>query len=208
MATAVNDIFQVTLVGTSFNQRIMLTHFYRIESQTAPQNELVVSDELVDVIKAGGTADLETDYAACLHSGYACQEIWAQKIFPTRYRRSTEVGTEVGSAGDMETANVAGSITLHSELSGRDEVANKHIGPLVVSATLVNDGQLLPAYKGLLETFANIMTNDIVLATGAVNLQPVIYHRANVVPKFSDIVGYIVHDTVRVNRRRTVGLGI
>lgn len=208
MAVAAGDVFLVTINGTCFSQRIMLTLFYAVLNNATPLNEEEASNALANALKSGGAEDIETPYTACLNTSYTCTTVWAQKVYPTRYRRVEQAGTEVGSAGTAEVSNLHGAITLQTIFSARNQQASKHIGPISTATTLISDGVLLPAYKAIFQTLADKLIDDLSLDAGNFTLTPCIFHPFGSSPRFNAVVQYTIQDAVRVSRRRTVGLGI
>lgn len=208
MSVASNDIFLATLDGSANGQRIMLTATYRIVSITSPPfDEKSVSEDMAARLGAGGADVLETAYLNCMPSNYTLNKISVQKIWPVRYRRYEEVSGNAGNIANVAlSSNVATVLSFHSEMAGRSQVANKHIGPLATAVGWYTGGELTAGYKAVLGALRNAMLLNVT-AAGWYTAAPTIYHPGDVVPKWNDITNGQVLDTVRVMRRRTVGLG-
>jgi len=148
-------------------------------------------------------------YLACLPSQYELDSIRGQIIAPNRRVYSETLRGVPGTHLDtLETANLASVITLRTAFAGRNQVGNKHIGPIPSSGAVMTLGELTGAYKTLLTTLAGALMASIVPAGIAAVARPCIYHPDGAVPPNTDWVeSAIVGETVRVMRRRTVRLG-
>lgn len=208
MTIAVGDIVRVAAVGSCFGQRIMLTLPYGVQNITGPQPEADVCNELLNEIRGGGGGDLyESKYLACLPADYSLTKWVAQKTNPIRYAYvKVDRNTPGTHAGACEETNLAACITMSGYLAGRDQIANKHIGPLPGGATVRTDGLLVLAYKGLLDTLGLALASVIILPVTGVTLAPCIPHTA-ALGTYSTIADNETQDTIRVMRRRTVRVG-
>jgi len=209
MSVAANDIFQVTAVGQCFGQLIMLTHYYAVTATGGGISEATASNELIDKIRAGGGgADVwETAYTNVLATEYTLDYWRAQKIAPVRYVGAIQNRGIAGTSGHGAlTANTQGSVTFRTVLSGRDQVATKHVGPLGNTATVMEGGLLKAATQAALVTLATAMRQVIVITAGGTTFEPCIFHKAPP-GSYTLINSALVGDTTRVQRRRTVGLG-
>lgn len=107
--------------------------------------------------------------------------------------------------GTKMPPNVAHTITLRGIFSGPHFRGTKHIGGVPTSFT--SGGMLTPtgreAYDALAAGMADVMTFGL---TDDQTFNPVIFRRSS--PAMSaEVDDYIIGDTTRVMRRRTVGLG-
>jgi len=200
-----NDIVLITWRGACFGQQILLTHHYKIlgdyNAATSIAQDL---DNITQNIHPLGANDVTTPYLACLPPQYGLIEIRAQRIKATRSAYRAEGNAFPGThASPATVANDAACVTLRTDLAGRSQVSNKHIGPIpdAVSAA----GVLTPAYKVLLASLGSkLVTAFAPVGSGSV-VTPVVYNR---VLNTSDVLNnYIVGEQSRVQRRRTVGLG-
>lgn len=208
MAVAIGDVFLTTWAGTWDNQRIMLTHTYEIVNAIGAPDEQTVADDLLQRLTSAGLDIMETSYLNCMPQDYQLQLVTAQKIYPVRYRSRFLTFAKNGNiANNALTGNNAAVISFHTDLAGRSQVSNKHVGPLATAVGWFDNGVLTAGYKAVLGALANAMRTTVT-AAGVYSAEPAIYHRAAVVPKSDYITGHIVQDTVRTQRRRTVGLGI
>lgn len=208
MTIAVGDIIRLNAVGSVFGQRIMLTLPYGVQQITGPQPEADVCNELLNEVRGGGGGDLfESLYLSCLPVDYQLVKWVAQKTNPIRYAYvKVNRNTPGTHAGACEETNLAAVITMSGYLAGRDQIANKHIGPLPGGATVRADGELVIAYKALLDTLGTALASTVLLPGTGVTLAPCIPHAA-APGTYSTIADNETQDTIRVMRRRTVRVG-
>jgi len=213
MANAnVNDVILVTFEGRVYGQKTMLTHTYALTTVTGVQNILTVQSDILARISAGGVQDIETSYALCLQTSWACERITAQRVTADRMRKSVVIGTGEGSAGPSEASNLATALTFNSIFAGRDQISTKHIGPLAfgTSETLIKDGVLTDVYKELIDDLGSAMLSNLSLVSGAVTASPCIAHRN---PTSGEVTGFTLMDNysytgiVSSQRTRIIGKG-
>jgi len=208
-AAAVNDIVAFTIQGQCFGQRILFTQTFRIESLNAAVVERsILADDIIAPLDIGGGHDLITGYLACLSQNYLGDEARAQFLFPERLRPSVQAVGVPGTRGVTNTANVASSLTLVSQKSGRSEVGTKKMGP-IAAADSVN-GSIVVGLSTAISNFANDLILPFNTAGAGGTMQPVIYHRGvTTLPGlYSDVWDFGIGTTTRVNRRRAGGLGV
>lgn len=199
------DIIQLTYFGRCFNQRIMLTHFYRYAGDTSDGTYAADLDDMIDQASFGGAWGLGDAYMACLPPQYAMEEMRAQVIAPGRQvyvgaATPGVVGTHVSNA---TVANDAAALTLRGPLARRSEIATKHIGPAPDNVSAA--GLLTGGYVALMTSLANSLSTIRVGFMPGSTLTPIIYHRGS--KTASIIFGIRIGAQSRVQRRRTVGLG-
>jgi len=208
MSVAIGDVFLLTLEGDCNDQKIMLTHTYEVTALTGSTDEGVVSEDLAERVSTAGADILETPYLNCMASNYTLLGIHAQKIWPERYRRYTLPRSVAGNiANPALTSNVNAVISLHTTLAGRSQVSNKHVGPAPATAGWFTSGEITVGYKAVLDVLRTALLNAVG-AAGWYTMTPCIFHRADVIPKSDYLSAGSVMNTVRVMRRRTVGVGI
>jgi hypothetical protein len=206
MALPFNSVIETNLIGTLLGQTVIATFHHRVVTPSTLPN---ASDELAAWLGEQWNNVANTPsgaYINCCPLEYTNTRVTAQAIEPTRLRRVTQVRNHPGDVGNTEVSNLQASVTFFTNLAGRSQIGGKRI-PMAPDQAV--DGFVSEAYKTLLTTFAaNCVGLKVVIQGGAV-YAPCIYHRApTVVPTFTDIEDAIPQDTVRVMRRRTVGLGI
>lgn len=211
MPLAVDDIFLVTFKGECANQTILNTFYYRIdELGTAPlPTDLQAESILADALTAGGADVLQTLFLACLPQNYTLSEVWVQKVFPARYRKHVEAEAAEGTiAADALATNLAAVISRFGIEANRHNIGSVHIGPIPTGATWQVDGQVTSTYKAALIAFGGAMLEEIdLLGSNKIKWVPTLFAAVGT-PVHADIQTTVAQDTVRVMRRRTVGLGI
>lgn len=204
---AQNDIILVTFFGSVFNQLTMLTHTYKIFSIVGVIDVLDVQEAVCAAVKSAGPHDIETPYSGCLMDGWQCTAIRAQRIYPSRARYSEVPGTEGGALEGGQASNIAGAIELFTDNAGRSQISVKHIGPMSAEGVTGINGTWTLAALNALSGLRDQLLEPITVLAGAVDLLPVIFHRAAVSPKFDTLTDGTVKDTIRTQRTRTVGRG-
>jgi len=207
-----NDIILVTIRGLCFSQRFMLTHTLKCTQVTGDQSIIQAQGDLLDKLKESGTIDMVTPYAQCLSTSCNIDGIWAQRINSPRMR-ATKVAQDVaGTAGAAEVTNLASPLTFVTQFGGRNQIANKHIGPLATGATdtLINNGLLTTAYRDLFEGLGTTMLASVTTNTANVTWTPCVVHRN---PETGLINGSDLYDNfetsgvVSSQRTRVIGKG-
>jgi len=207
----------VTFRGRLCGQTTMTTFNYavaEIEAGPVPSNVLAITDFNTAIVVAG---NLKPDYMDAMPQNYELVAIDYQWIVPLRYRKQTILFGDFGTNEvDAETANLAGVFTLHGERAGRRFIANKHL-PGLAGADVANGILGGPQLARLTAVKTQALANVV---GGGVTWVPVIYGRY-IAPYtkcgvakpgqpqlLTTVTGGDVWDTVRVMRRRTVGVGI
>jgi hypothetical protein len=211
---AAGDIFLVSAFGRCLAQRIILTQTYRLSTYPVGVTDLECQQALMNwVAGAPGQNDgLETVYRQCLPTNYTLEEWHVQKISPFRVRVNIQTRNQGGLvAGEAQTANVAGVITLKTDLAGRSQVANKHIGPLAQDEAYQSytSGNLSAGMLALFGDLRDQLQAEAAPGPSGWLFLPVIYHRALApLQNATPITTGVVQQTVRVMRRRTLGVGV
>lgn len=199
------DIVEVRVNYLMYGQRMMNVFHYKMDgsgsindgptdvSETA-QNVAAGIDQWVAKWLAGGSTDCTVT------------DVEAQKIYPTRYPYQR---TLVGENGVIETATLPQNIQLSIEKVG--EVADRHgVGRVEVPgipAAYASAGRVLEVGRDWLAELAFALALDIEAPFETpTRLVPIIFNRA--APATSQLLTTTrLNDTVRVARRRTVGVG-
>jgi len=199
------DRVLITVVGHLHNQRIMMTFPYLCDEVGASIQQSDAFAALRDQLcVAGGFMD---KLKAVLPNNFEDLALWFQVIAPVRYSKYTLSSTATGAFNDVnaQTPNLAAVVTRRADRAGRKYRGSVHI-PLPTSADLFSGGVLDTGYKTLVQQFANKVDDAIHTATPLINLTPSLFHKPLSVDP-TPIVEAFAQDTVRVMRRRTVGLG-
>lgn len=207
------NVAQVNVVGTLCGQTVINTFHYRF-GQTTPV--WVDGDTIAIAIKTAFVTNVYGSYVAAMPPEWSAVAIEVQWISPTRYRKSRFLRTDVGTGNTTQFPNTSASITLQGDVATRRAQASKHIpgvGELDVTA-----GVLTLDYMGLMIALADALKAVMPMASGTAT--PVIYGRyipadPTAVPPVAgqpesiiDVSTYYINPNARVQRRRTVGLGV
>lgn len=203
-----NAIVLVSYQSTYNSQRYLLTHTYRIETTNSGQTPAQDTEDILATMTGTGAADLLTKYRACLGTNVTIDEAVVQGIWPTRFvRRSVGLALGGSMADTADTGNVAGVVTMRTELAGRGQIANKHIGPPGRSG--LNTGSISNDLLSALNILGAQLAADVQVALSAagqsIEMVPVIFHRAS--GTSNPIDDHIVSGRVGTMRRRTLRVG-
>lgn len=200
-----NALVQVSLRGRCFNQRIILTHFYRTNGAGPGASFTADLNLILDRLVPAGVDTFIPEYLALMPQSYTLETIRAQAITPVR---SVIVERAiVGGAGThpdpATTANDAATITFRTDLGGRRQTSTKHIGPTPDSAAAA--GLVTGPYGVLLTNLAHVLDDTFVPVGWVGGLVPCVPHVDTGL--YNDITSWVIGDTSRVMRRRTVRVG-
>lgn len=206
MALLSGDRILLSLRGTCFLQRIIMTQWYHVNADFPVPNTLTQDlQAILAAVAPAGPSDLATPYLALLSADYTLNEIRAQRIFPSRsaYEVNTLVGATGTFAGQCTVACDSAAITLHTPIAGRNQVSVKKVGPCPDGASAA--GMITAPYRVLLQTLAVTMLTDILPGGGLPSLTPIIQHPGGIF--FDRLTGLRIGTTSRVMNRRVVGRG-
>lgn len=203
---AVGDIFLVTLRMTWLAQQMINTFYWRVA--TNPAQDLVnqVSNGMDLVL--GGSNGLYLRHKALRSLLCSLDRVSIQRIAPSRMVPQEFVKNQAGDVvASVDTGNLAATISRRGSQAKRSDIGSVHI-PLPQDPSVYALGSLTPAYLQKLTDLAAIIQANITTPSGTI-MEPVIYHPGpEAVPNFSFVGAAFPQSTVRVMRRRTVGLGI
>lgn len=205
----VNDIVEVSVLGTLFNQNIVSKFHYEVISTSTTLDPITASNTWA----AGWLASVNSPMGAfinCCPPQYNANQIRVQIIKPTRWRAGqNNINVPGANAVATTSSNQSAVVTKTTAFSGRPFVGSLHI-PGLAGGNILN-GELTAAYKtivGVLCTQIGKVFSDLI--DGTTQGRPVIYHPrkapAPVLPP-SAIGLCIAQPTARTMRRRTVGVG-
>jgi len=213
---AANSIVQVTTRSSLFGQTVMNTWTWRwLAGGTPITDGASALDDFEALLEANGWRD---SYQAMLPS--QCLNGFAdiQWIYPTRFRKRTYVFFPSGNAvANTTISNCAAAMEFTADVATRRAQSVKHIPGMGGENSVT--GLLDPVTLGTMDDFIALHLITLTFAGG--QLQPVIYGRAR--PSYTDrhgvvhpalpvstlpITGGAPQPTLRVMRRRTVGVGI
>lgn len=209
MAVAVGDIWLITAYGSAFNQTILNTFHYRQRALAPGNTETTIEDIILNNISAGGGGAglLENALLPCVPPQYTLHAWWVQKVNPVRVRKREQSRNVAGQFADnARNVNTAISITKQTALSGRRQQGRVQLGPVGILATTQDQGVLQANMVAPLTAFANVLNDPLSGDLGITILDPILYHKGQV-PNFDVVTTAFFQNTVRVMRRRTVGVG-
>jgi hypothetical protein len=187
----------------------MNTFNYRVS--TVVGGSPTINAFAADFLVSAQWAINESTFRACCPNNYTHLQTWLQFVRPVRYVAFKD---EVNVAGDSGaaalTANLAAVVTRQGDIADKHNNGSIHI-PIAQDDTLIANGKLTAGFKTTVNAFAENVNDGITVTSGAatVTTRPVLYF---ITPSGSvnsrDVITAYAQDTVRVMRRRTVGLGI
>lgn len=208
---AANAFIQLTYRGLHWGQVVMNTFIYRLDPIgiviDGPDGAAAMAE-----IKAQLEAPLnmDDDYIAAVSSDMTEIVKDLQWISPTRYLKQTYTvgitGTGEAPAVSMPP-NVSHVFTLRGDIAVPVRVGTKHIPAVPIE--WVDEGKPTGAAQAIYATLAAQAKNDFPITVGgdSFNVLPYVFNRDE--PLTSVLVtAWRLGETTRVERRRTVGLGI
>lgn len=196
------SIMETVLYGLSSGQVTMNVFHHTVESS--------VSDGIASLEASintwRGAADRVDKYLAMCSEDFTIQSVSAQWIFPTRYRRVVQsTGGDPGLiASPALPPNVQATIEWTGFAAGRGVSGATRVAGIPVNANI--NGTWVGASRTAALSFGLLMSSPYTTIAGD-RFLPITYHRAN--PALSQrIYFWEEKDSLRVLRRRTVGLGI
>jgi len=202
-----NAVAQVVISSRIFEQRILNTFYYQfIGVADVSVDYTDYLQTLGDELNAPGR--LVAKYLACIPENQNVDFLTVQTVFPVRQRyvKLDVNGIGDGSAGLTDTANLAWSMRRVSTTIGPRGVGRVQI-PVGLDYRL--GGKLNPAVGSSERTnFGLQMLQNEVTVTPAAEWQPVLFGISGGVTNVSPLIEATPEQTLRVMRRRTVGLGI
>jgi len=197
-------VLECVIHSTLAAQRQMTVLHYKLSDLGAPADQFTMLETVDDRFAA-----VDGIYNAIANvSGNDCQfqEVQLQWIFPTRYAyRKFASMPLIGQVDDLcYPPNISATITKRGVEAGRKNIGSVHVPNIPVNTAV--DGMWTEPYKALLQDLADRLKAPFTLATPS-TLTPIIAHRTNLALS-PDVATTDVKPEVRVQRRRTVGLGI
>jgi len=216
MAIPIRSIMQVTYEQQVNNQTIMNVLHYTNMNDYPTKDPIAVCDAMVNVLKVTNTNPLVVAMKALQSVTLDYKHVHVQLIYPIRYvKRTGDMATNGDAAGLCNAQNVAFTITKKATFANRSGIGSFHLGG--IGDGKYAEGLISPGAFIELDGVAEQMLINIAepvegttwfpcLAnrTPIVGTDPVKYQISGSVP-----ISYTVaQTTLRVMRRRTVGLGI
>lgn len=194
-------ILEFTVRGV-FEGQVCLTvlHYKLVNSLGLPDGDLAISQLNTEM---NDLTDFIGFYSACVHSDYLFNQLVYQWIWPVRYHRQVKVPVPTAGTvtGTKLPPNVSGAISKFSDKATRHSRGTVHMP--AVPGTFHSQGLI----TGSGQASYNDLAGHIVLTRQTESLIPILFNRVN--PAVSEqVTNARAETTSRVNRRRTVGLGI
>lgn len=209
MAIPANSVLELSFRGVVDGQRTLTIRHYTNAVAVPPGvPDRLFLETFLNAVKPGGAMDLGTDYLAVCAADFQLTAMRVQIVAPARLRFLEDpIGAAGTQAGNTQATNINGTITFRTDKSGRDQLGTIH-PPALAEGTYAN-GLILPAFRDKLSALGDTLSGLVVLPGDMGIWRPCIWHKTRVGSAATDgITDYSVGDTVRVMRRRTVGLGI
>jgi len=208
MPLDVSDIIQVTYRSTWAAQRILMVRHFVVNTTTSTASVLADLSDIAEIAADSSPGTIFNTLQAALPSNVQIDTVRAQRIYPNRTAFVDQVvDLPGGNANDADAGNVAAVITLRTELGGRDQISNVHVGP--VPGNVFTEGFINPTYLTTLDALKTALLSGLLTdAPGNIGLKPVVFHSKKVPPTWDQLLTGTVQQTLRTMSRRTVGRGI
>jgi hypothetical protein len=209
------SVVQATFRGLLHGQLVMNTFHYTPQTAGGVTGGGAFLDDMFDVLNA--VDGMCVRWKAILSSSVTLLECDLQWIYPDRFIKRTYT---IGANGDNDnttTTNLATVISLRGNQADKRSIGTKHIPGL--TAALCDAGLIQPAQYALADDLCVRAILPITVGTRV--LDPIVFGRARAAYTDPDgtvhpplpvskrvITTYIVQQTARVMRRRTVGVGV
>lgn len=206
-------IIEATWKIRAFNQTMMNVLHFVTGPDFVPADAGDVLDGIHEELCVGGVCDLQL-ILNCMSNEAILESLILQEVKPERWARVVYPHFVPGTLIDpANTANVSAVITKYTEKAadhganpGQGQVGSFHIA-CPPNTTYANGFFHNEYIDGPVQALADNLVLPLVEGAAA-GILPVLWHR-NVTPLSWDIItSYALQRTVRVSRRRTVGVGI
>jgi hypothetical protein len=201
----VGDIVSVTYWGTLFSQRVMNVLHYRVTVDSTDPTYVGAAAALAFAMGSGAVSPGLAMLAA-QGPQYTLDEIRVQKVNGLRERYvSASFGLPGTHADDVTSPNVSAVLLKKSASVSRRGLGTFHLPG--IPETGYAAGYLTPAYQILINAIGARLLNPVTPVLEALVVQPVIWTPTGD-PIYYPVIGTTLVTTLRIMRRRTVGLGI
>lgn len=203
---AIGDIIQVIVNSRCEGQVIKNVLYYKsLAGREGTYQEGI--DELLVGLTIDDVSSLTDAMTPLMGPNATIEFVQAQRVYP---QRDIYVRRVVNQAGvhddDCDAPNLAAVVVKQTERVGRGKSGTFHAGGL--ASTLYAKGEFTAPGQTLLKVLADTLKIDMVDAVPGAGFRPGTFNPTLGTPdNFNPIVGTSVMPTVRVMRRRTVGVG-
>lgn len=209
----VGDVVQLNLPTMLFEQQCINTFHYVVN--TAGTGSVSVVSDLDDLLTrfdlAGG---LQATWITCVSLSNVIGNLELQQIKPIRSVKRFKVPTlAAGARPATSSTNLSAVITRGTDSGARGQVGSIHLPGLADTDQVT--GEVLPALLAFMSALGSAMLDDVLVPVTGLKLKPVLFH-----PDIKDNTGHVTRPwfvtpltrtipqpTIRVMRRRTVGVG-
>lgn len=204
MGLPIGSIVEATYRSTLLGQRILNVYHYQVTTSSSLTNIADEMNKFLDQFVALTDDSMLKTFTDAIPSNMTVNEAVAQPVKPIRYIRVNRNVNIFGARGAATTPNLQGTITFRTALAGRRYVGRKSV-PLAASDVI--DGLLSVTQANALEVHGSAALLNIIAALGGGVYDPVLPHFSvpNTLP--TRLQQSLAQPQVRVQRRRTVGLG-
>lgn len=205
---AAGDIIQVIIKGEANGQTLLNVLYYKAKSGYPEDTYAEAMEELWAAIVVDDITSITDAMVPLMGNNTGINWVQCQRVYPTRdyyYRGAADLqGTH---ADDCDAPNVSAVITKRSERSGRGRSGSFHLGG--IANTTYALGKITPAAQSLLVTLAAGIELVQQETTDGTGYEPGMFNpELGAGLNWSPIADTTVQETLRVMRRRTVGVGI
>jgi hypothetical protein len=208
MGQPVGSILEYSVVGQVNGQKTLTVLHYEVSAPSAVGDPNLETNLFMAELEPLGSLNIISTYLSACSSAWTLIETRGQFVGPNRFSYANHPFGLAGSIGsDCRAQNVAGVITKRTLYTGRDQIGSVHMPGVPVSEYA--GGEITAGQITRYLAIAAKLTQTVVVPTGGGTYIPVLWHRTQQFPSWSNRVQYtIVQPELRVMRRRTVGLGI
>lgn len=208
MAFELNNgsVVLVSLMSSQQNNIVMNTLHYQYTTQGAPVQYTDPCLQLAQAMQTvnTGVVDRMRDLQSSSLFHYA---VWVQPVYTTRY---TKVALEFGSPGRLDAPplpmNTAMTITKTSAIAKRYGRGSLHVGGLT-TLHQANPGSWNQVGLDLGNLLASAITANVATVAPVGVFTPILWN-SKVPQRITLVDGALTQTSIRVERRRTLGLGI
>lgn len=201
----VGDVLQVVFESDVFSQRCLNVLHYRV-TVASTSDDYAVAAMAVAQRFSSGVDNPGLPLVACFAENVTWVNTTVQRVYPTRNRKVTDaVGLPGTIAADCKASNVAGVITKYTDTATRRGIGALHVGG--VPETAYQGGFVQGDYLDRLTALANTLDLTVIVTLETTTVQPVLWSPSTPSTTLR-VTDAKPQTTLRVMRRRTVGLGI
>lgn len=199
------DIVQVSVQGLCLGQMTLATMEYICTASSTSPSYVTAVQNIADNFRTGPINSWAAAYVAVAPNNWTLVNVRAQVIYPTRgIFRVSAASTPGGYGSGASTTNVTGVITKRTISGKRWGLGRLHLAPLPNGS--FGDGVLTGAYTSLLATLVSYIPQTLVMNSETTALMPILFS-INTPTRQTPVISADLQNTVRVLRRRTLGVG-